>query len=202
MAMQRIEVPDLSNTWEVRSLPETPPRPGHAQVALRILLGLAIALSSPAGTVSAAPNVPNLGEAAQRVIERTNHLRTEAGLSPLRSSEPLLAAARAFADYQARTDRYGHRSDGRSPSERALASGYSFCKLAENIAFQKNTAGFTSRELGDELVESWAESAGHRRNLLAADLVDIGVGIAHSPRTGRYYAVQMFGRPMSAPQRC
>lgn len=31
--------------------------------------------------------------------------------------------------------------------------------------------------------------------MLDADAVDIGVAVAQSRRTGRYYAVQMFGRP-------
>jgi len=33
------------------------------------------------------------------------------------------------------------------------------------------------------------------KNLLDPDLFDIGVGLAQSSKTGRYYAVQDFGRP-------
>jgi hypothetical protein len=32
-------------------------------------------------------------------------------------------------------------------------------------------------------------------------VVDIGVGVAHSAKTGRYYAVQEFGRPRSSEVR-
>ena len=34
--------------------------------------------------------------------------------------------------------------------------------------------------------------------MLDPDVMDIGVGLARSSRTGRYYAVQDFGRPKSA----
>ena len=44
-------------------------------------------------------------------------------------------------------------------------------------------------------VEGWERSAAHRKNMLDRDATEIGVAVAHSPRTGRYYGVQVFGRP-------
>ena len=56
-------------------------------------------------------------------------------------------------------------------------------------------------DLADRLVAGWEESPGHRRNMLLPQAVDIGVGLAISARTQRWYAVQMFGRPKSASTR-
>ncbi len=44
-------------------------------------------------------------------------------------------------------------------------------------------------------MRGWEHSPPHRKNLLDAGLEQIGVGVAYSPDTGRYYAVQDFGRP-------
>ncbi len=34
-----------------------------------------------------------------------------------------------------------------------------------------------------------------RKNMLAPEVTETGVAVARSGKTGRYYAVQMFGRP-------
>ncbi len=98
----------------------------------------------------------------------------------------------------ARTDRYGHDADGRSPADRAQARGYAYCALAENIAFLSNPAGTTTEALVDTVVEGWKQSPNHRRNMLLPEVVDTAVALAQSPTSQRYYAVQLFGRPRSA----
>jgi uncharacterized protein YkwD len=44
-------------------------------------------------------------------------------------------------------------------------------------------------------VEGWKRSPGHRSNLRDREAVDVGVAVAQSERTKRYYAVRVFGRP-------
>ena len=66
--------------------------------------------------------------------------------------------------------------------------------VAENLALEGSSAGFESAELAQDLVDGWIQSPGHRRNLLAADATQTGIAVAHSPRSDRWYAVQMFGR--------
>src|SRR5207247_1737903 len=46
-------------------------------------------------------------------------------------------------------------------------------------------------------MKGWKDSPPHRKNLLDPDIDEIGVGVAHSSHTGKYYAVQDFGRPKS-----
>ena len=105
----------------------------------------------------------------------------------------LIRAAQSFADFLARTDRFDHDADGRTPMKRATAAGYKWCRVAENIAYEFSSRGFESEVLAKAFVRDWMESKGHRRNLLDARLRDTGVGIAQSAKTRRWYAVQVFG---------
>src|SRR5262249_23469979 len=94
-------------------------------------------------------------------------------------------------------NRYGHTADGSRPADRAKAHGYDYCILAENIAYQYSSAGFTADELAREFFHVWEQSPEHRKNMLDADVTDTGIGVAHSPDTGYFYAVQPFARPRS-----
>jgi uncharacterized protein YkwD len=142
----------------------------------------------------AAVGAASITNAERQVVERSNTFRQSQGLQPVAPEQKLATAARAFAAYMAQTDRYGHDGDGREPSQRAQAQGYEFCFMAENIAMFYSSAGIDAEALAEKFVQGWIDSPGHRRNLLSAEAVDLGVGIAQGP-TGRYYAVQMFGRP-------
>ena len=69
--------------------------------------------------------------------------------------------------------------------------------MLENIASLYSSSGFGAQELASKVTQGWWQSGGHRRNMLDAEVTDIGVAIAQSGRTGTYYAVQLFGRPYS-----
>jgi uncharacterized protein YkwD len=143
------------------------------------------------------PAVPDAGRVASLVIEGTNRLRQEHGLRRVEPEGRLARAALEFAAYMAQVDRLDHEADGREPSGRARAQGYDYCLVAENIAYEFHSAGFTTSQLADQLLAGWEHSAGHLRNMLARDATETAVAVARSGRTGRYYAVQMFGRPRS-----
>lgn len=160
-------------------------------------LAAAIALTLAAGGAAAAERV-DAAAATTQIVERTNAFRGANGLAAVRPDRALTASAQRFADYMAATDRYGHEADGRRPAERVAAHGYAFCAVAENIAYQFSSAGFATEELARRVVEGWEQSPGHRRNMLAPNVLDIGVGLARSDRTRHWYAVQLFGRPKSA----
>jgi len=129
------------------------------------------------------------------LMRRTNDLRAQSGWKPLAAEPRLSAAAARFARYMAETDRYGHEADGRQPAERAQAQGYDHCLTAENIAFASSTRGFQAVELAQRLFDGWVHSPPHRRNLLDGDMTHAGMAVAQSTRSGRHYAVQLFGRP-------
>ena len=55
-----------------------------------------------------------------------------------------------------------------------------------------------SRDLAKKSVEGWINSQGHRENLLARDVTEIGVGVVRAPdKNPKYISVQLFARPKS-----
>ncbi len=150
---------------------------------------------------SSAPGVPessvDLHQTAEQILTLTNRFRARQGRSALKGNPELTRAAQDFAEYLARTDTFSHTADGKRPSQRIREHGYVYCIAAENIAEEYNSAGFTTDTLARAFVTGWRHSPEHRKNMLDGDLEDLGVGVARSRRTGRYYAVQDFGRPKS-----
>ncbi len=138
---------------------------------------------------------------AARIVPLVNALRRDHGLRPVSPQPMLRAAAQGFADFMARSDRYGHTADGREPAQRARAKGYDDCMVSENIAFEFSSAGFSTDDLAHRFAQGWAQSPPHRRNILDPLAVDTGTGVARSAQSGRYYAVQMFGRPQALRMR-
>ena len=134
----------------------------------------------------------------QQIFTGTNKFRTQEKRTTLNSNPKLAVAAKAFAEYLASTDKFSHTADGKEPWDRTAKAGYEHCIILENIAYEFDSDGFTAEGLADDCVQGWKNSPGHRRNMLDADVQDTGIGLARSSRTGRYYAVQDFGRPKSA----
>ncbi len=157
------------------------------------LLGLMAAATTLASGAS-----PELDRVERLVVERTNQLRRAEGRAKVDPEVHLQRAAQAFADFMARTDKYGHEADGRKPSDRVTAHGYAYCLVSENISYQYSSEDFATAELAIRYFEGWKKSPGHRANMLERSAVDTAVAVARSARTGRYYAVQLFGRPRSA----
>jgi len=166
-------------------------RPAPPWAALRLLLAATLAALSGVAMGADPPAV----EAG--IVERTNALRQEHALAPLKPDLRLTQAAGDFAAFMARTGQYGHRAGGTTPAERAQRAGYAYCQIAENIGFQYSSAGFSTEALTTGFIQGWWGSPGHRRNMLEDGLTEIGVGVAHSADSGRWYAVQLFGRPES-----
>ena len=149
------------------------------------------------GTASEPTDQPDLGQVREQVVAATNHLREQEGRAPVKVNEALSKAAQSFAEYMADNDEYGHTADGREPSDRVAAAGYESCIVLENIAYTENPEGVATDDLAKLLVESWEQSQPHRKNMLDPDVGDIGVGVAHSAKSGRFYAAQDYGRPKS-----
>jgi uncharacterized protein YkwD len=132
------------------------------------------------------------------IVQQTNEFRVANGQSKVEVNPRLATTAEYFAGYMAENDRYGHTADGNRPSQRATRFGYDYCLVSENIAYQFSSVGFATVGLAERFVDAWKNSPGHRKNMLDPDMVDTGVAVARSDKTGYWYAVQMFGRPASA----
>ena len=142
---------------------------------------------------------PDLARVEALVIQGTNELRQEEHLPQVERNARLQDAVREFAAFMARTGRFDHQADGRNPSARARAHRYELCLIAENISYLSSSADFETTDLAKRLFEGWKNSPGHRKNMLQRDATDTAVAVARSTGGGapRYYAVQMFGRPVS-----
>jgi len=127
---------------------------------------------------------------AQAIIEQTNAAREADAQPPLTVDPRLTLAAEAYARDMARRRWFDHIApDGSSVEARAEAAGYGdWLFLAENLATGSGPPDAT------DLVASWLNSPGHRRNILSPDLREIGVGcylVRRSPV--QFWCVQEFG---------
>ena len=142
----------------------------------------------------------DVAAASARVEQGTNEFRRREGLQAVRREPHLQRAATEFAQFMARTSKYGHEADGRDPPARAKAAGYDYCIILENIAYHYDSRGFETDALARKIVAGWEASPPHRENMRNPAVTQIGVGVARSS-TGYYYSVEMLGLPRSASVR-
>jgi hypothetical protein len=142
--------------------------------------------------------LPDLPQTEIAIVEMTNAFRKDNKLSPLKPNPALTAAARAFAAYLGKTGKFGHEADGRKPAARAVAQGYRYCTVAENLALNLDSRGFETGQLARDAIEGWKGSPGHRANMLQPHVTEIGVAVVRAPdRDPKFISVQLFGRPDS-----
>ena len=116
-------------------------------------------IDRPPGTTAAGKNSPDLAHGKEAILSSTNQFRRQQGRPALKVNQKLADAAQSFADYMARTDKYGHTADGKEPWERAADHGYAYCIVLENIAYDYNPEGFRTNDLVQGLMKGWKESS-------------------------------------------
>jgi len=168
-----------------------------SSVVAQVIEEEAIEVLKPMPGAREPPPSPDLSSSVQQVIRLTNEFREKEKLKAVAVDPRLKKTAQNFADYMARTSRYGHKADGATPADRVKKSGYAYCIIAENIAYEYSSEAFTAEDLAKSFFEGWRASPGHRRNMLDEDVIETGVAIAQGAETGYFFAVQMFGRPKS-----
>ena len=162
-----------------------------------VLVASASFAQSSAPPVRARNASADTAEVSRRVVAATNEFRRQENLLPTGHAPQLASAARYFADFMARTGKYGHTADGTEPAARAKRFGYEYCIVAENIAQLYRSDGIATVELGERLFKGWQDSPEHRKNMLDPNVTESAVVVARSAKTDYYYAVQLFGRPVS-----
>jgi uncharacterized protein YkwD len=156
--------------------------------------------AAPKPPPEAAPARATLNANEQKVIEGTNAYRRGKGLAALEADVRLILIAQAHARNMARQDKFGdsdkngHVLDGNGMEYRIRNGGYAFARVAENVGFEN-----VRSDPAAAMLEGWKLSPGHRRNMLLPDVTEIGVGAAQG-KSGRWYFVQLFGRPPDAPK--
>jgi hypothetical protein len=139
---------------------------------------------------------PDLPQTEIAIVEMTNAFRRSSDLQDVKPDPLLAAAARAFAHYLAKSEKFGHSVDGRQPHQRTEEHGYRHCLVAENLAWNADSRGFQTRQLAGEIVQGWKVSPSHRENMLLADATEIGVSVVQAPyRVLKFIAVQILARP-------
>jgi len=161
------------------------------------LAGFLLAAALPA---LAAPQRANIETVESLVIQATNAFRASENLSRLERNSKLDKAARSFAEHLANGGAFTHESGGTTPEIRVFQAGYQACVIAENLARHYSSAGFTTTELADKLVQGWKDSPAHRKNMLEHDTFDTGIAVVHRSHNGieDFYAVQLLGTLESA----
>jgi uncharacterized protein YkwD len=160
------------------------------------LLFMLLCLTLPAVAQQTKP--PDTTRVERAITGATNEFRRTHKQDRLDPNPLLEQTALEFARFMARTGKYGHNVDGRSPEQRAQQRGYDYCIVAENIAYLFSPKPLGADQLARQFVRGWENSPGHRRNMLNPDVTQIGVAVARSDKTNYFYAVQLFGRPKSA----
>lgn len=132
-------------------------------------------------------NVPDLGEIKQfeqKVVQLTNQERAKYGLKPLVSDWELARVARFKSDDMRDKNYFSHTSPTYgSPFDMIKNFGITYRSAGENIAAGQKTP--------EEVVQAWMNSSGHRANILNKDFTHIGVGYSKGGSYGVYWT-QMF----------
>lgn len=130
----------------------------------------------------------------KKIIESTNTERVKNNLKPL-TENTLLNNSATFKSNDMNSGQYfEHVSpEGVSISDLANQFKYEYITIGENLAM----GNFQTE---DEIVIAWMNSPGHRANILNPKYTQIGVGIVSGTWQGKHvwYAVQHFGKPLSA----
>lgn len=137
-----------------------------------------------------------------RVHDQVNELRSKHGVKALSWNDHLSTIARDHSQHMAEANYFSHYSpEGLSPTERAQKAGFEYIielsggqrvGLGENIftsytyhsyktALKNGEVTVTynwksARELADEMIDTWLQSPGHKKNLLREDYTELGMG--------------------------
>jgi len=162
--------------------------PGKTTSVLLLVLVVAVGYTAVAEPIDDEPL--DTEEVERIVVEETNEVRAENGLTRLETNGSLREPARSHSSDMAHNSYVGHEGpEGEPPFERyddCTVEGYA----GENVAsawYDKNfvyeeaevpTVHLSSeREVAEHLVRAWTDSEVHRETLLGENWESIGVGV-------------------------
>jgi uncharacterized protein YkwD len=151
-----------------------------------VLVALALALCAAPGSAAAAdcpgadavPAADNLPAIGQATLCLVNQQRTAHGLGALRTNARLSSASIGYSQRMVAQAFFDHQApDGTTLVQRLTSVGYlnggDDWVVGENIGWGQGPLS-TPRAM----VTAWMNSSGHRRNILATDYGEIGLGLA------------------------
>lgn len=131
---------------------------------------------------------------ASEIIDATNKQRIYMGLTPLTVNQKLMQSAKIKTEDMLSKQYFEHVSPtGEDKSTLASRVGYDYIVIGENLAFG-------DFENGEDIVQAWMNSPGHRANILNTHYQEIGVYAQRGMYQGkeRWFAVQHFGAPRTS----
>ncbi len=120
----------------------------------------------------------------QLLLDLHNQVRLRHNLHALKLEPRLTAAAQKYAEFMARTGKYGHYEKG-NPGQRVMDEGYRFRSVGENYAAGVPTA--------ESALQAWLASPTHRQTMLGG-YVHAGFGLARNQH-GQAVWVAVFSIP-------
>lgn len=138
------------------------------------------------------PVQTDVANAKQDIIDRTNALRRENGVSALTVNDKLMQAAQVRADEIAAGGVYSHtRPDGRKSNTvtDSKYTGENLHNISELYLEQQH------KTLSEAVVELWSNSKAHADNMTSSRYGEIGVGLARGIDKDGFdcwYCVQVF----------
>jgi len=153
------------------------------------LLGIAFAtLAALAGD----EKEDHLEQQRKAILKATNDYRKANKLPPLTLNEKLTKAAQGHVANLVKQRKLGddgknpHILDGKNAADRVKDAGYAGKTIRENIVLVRSSANPWERAM-----TSWKNSPVHRRNMLASDVEEIGIGIVQA-KAGGWFFCQVF----------
>jgi uncharacterized protein YkwD len=148
------------------------------------LPGSGTATTTPTTTLptsgSAAASGPADAQLA-KALAAANVARTAAGARPLTWSQPLANVALRHSQDMADHDYFDHKNpSGQSPFDRMKLAGITYGSAAENIAQNYSDSG-------DEVIQQWLNSPGHRANMLSTAFAKMGLGVVTAADGAKYW---------------
>ena len=158
---------------------------GRLFSALACVVAL-MAVAAPAALSSSSARGTSLAALESGVLQQLNSIRVDHGLTPLRASARLTAAAAQHSREMASDGYFDHNSvDGTSFSNRIArwysSSGYGYWSVGENLLWSSPTVD-PARALA-----MWMHSPMHRANILNAGWREVGVSAVHLSAAGGPY---------------
>jgi len=139
--------------------------------------------------LKATASLRNIDAARTEMLEEVNAVRRKAGAPPLKLEGHLQKAAQEHAEDMLERGYFAHESQsGTTVRERSTTAGYEWKTIGENIAEGQFSV--------DEVMRTWMNSPGHRKNILDPRFTELGVGlVANRGKNGKYRTVwvQNFG---------
>lgn len=158
-----------------------------AVIAVKVVIsGLLIAFPGPSATSNLTPT---------NIVQLTNKERAAGKLKALRSNATLASAAQSKGQDMLAKGYFAHISPTKvTPWYWFKKAGYSYSSAGENLAMDFITA--------EDVTAAWMASPGHRKNIMNAKFVDIGVAVVSGKLKGvsTTIVVQFFAVPTAVKQ--